>query len=587
MIKKLLSVLLLTSLLLKPVHAAGVFSFPSRSGATSATSNGGTLGSIVAGNALIDVDNGTGYYVRLTPVATLSSYTNDAAWSAEHNGGTMRSIQLSGDNGFTFNTSSLSGNGGALRGTVDSSLFGSGSVTSVAASIDNGLSVSGSPITTSGTLALSFNQGATLRPSQNLADLLSASTARTNLTLGNVENTALSTWAGTSNITTLGTIGTGEWSGTAITVSNGGTGAATAANARTNLGLGSVENTALSTWAGTTNITTLGTIQTGEWSGTNINIANGGTGSTSASGARTALGLVIGTDVFTQRTFTGDNGISLTNADGVSGAPRITIAINGDLVTIDDTQTLTNKTLTSPTLTTPSLGVATATSINSTTIPSSKTLVVTTDTLAVHASTTSAQLAGVLSDEVGTGRAVMNGSTTLASPTLITPAIGVATGTSLVTTGKLVAGTNVNGTTANFTKVLSSGVVNGTTANMTNAAIANGMYMTAWKNLGNGGTTEAIDFSKSNKIALVLNANCAISASADPAGATAFHLELLQHTVGSKTVTWTSCGSASGFCWPAGTAPTLTTTAAAIDFINCVYRPDKDRYYCQSGLDFR
>ena len=37
-----------------------------------------------------------------------------------------------------------------------------------------------------------------------------------NIGLGNVENTALSTWAGTSNITTLGTIATGVWHGTAI-----------------------------------------------------------------------------------------------------------------------------------------------------------------------------------------------------------------------------------------------------------------------------------------------------------------------------------------------------------------------------------
>jgi len=45
------------------------------------------------------------------------------------------------------------------------------------------------------------------------------------------------------------------------------------ATARTSLGLGSVENTALSTWAGTTNITTLGTITTVG----NITIADGGT----------------------------------------------------------------------------------------------------------------------------------------------------------------------------------------------------------------------------------------------------------------------------------------------------------------------
>ena len=42
--------------------------------------------------------------------------------------------------------------------------------------------------------------------------------------LGNVENTKLSTWAGSQNITTLGTIATGVWNGTAIGVTKGGTG---------------------------------------------------------------------------------------------------------------------------------------------------------------------------------------------------------------------------------------------------------------------------------------------------------------------------------------------------------------------------
>lgn len=47
------------------------------------------------------------------------------------------------------------------------------------------------------------------------------------------------------------------------------------------IGLNLVENTALSTWAGTTNITTLGTIATGVWSGTAIGETKGGTGLTS------------------------------------------------------------------------------------------------------------------------------------------------------------------------------------------------------------------------------------------------------------------------------------------------------------------
>ena len=44
----------------------------------------------------------------------------------------------------------------------------------------------------------------------------SASEVKTDLSLNNVENTAISTFAGTSNITTVGTIGTGTWQGTAI-----------------------------------------------------------------------------------------------------------------------------------------------------------------------------------------------------------------------------------------------------------------------------------------------------------------------------------------------------------------------------------
>jgi len=46
--------------------------------------------------------------------------------------------------------------------------------------------------------------------------LRAQSTTKGDVGLGNVENTALSTWAGTSNITTLGTISTGTWQGTAI-----------------------------------------------------------------------------------------------------------------------------------------------------------------------------------------------------------------------------------------------------------------------------------------------------------------------------------------------------------------------------------
>lgn len=45
---------------------------------------------------------------------------------------------------------------------------------------------------------------------------LSMTTLRSLLSISNVENTALSTWAGSANITTLGTITTGTWHGAAI-----------------------------------------------------------------------------------------------------------------------------------------------------------------------------------------------------------------------------------------------------------------------------------------------------------------------------------------------------------------------------------
>ena len=58
-----------------------------------------------------------------------------------------------------------------------------------------------------------------------------------------------------------------------------------------------LSNTTLASSVVTSSLTSLGTIGTGVWQGTAIGLAYGGTGSTTAGGARTALGLAIGTDV--------------------------------------------------------------------------------------------------------------------------------------------------------------------------------------------------------------------------------------------------------------------------------------------------
>jgi hypothetical protein len=199
-------------------------------------------------------------------------------------------------------------------------------------------------------------------------------------------------------------------------------------------------------------------------------------------------------------TFTGGTGI--TSAVN-SSTNTVTFDIDNTVVTLDGTQTLTNKTLTSAALTTPTIGsaganfsgstsgtitvlaAATAGS-NSLTLPAATDTLVgkaTTDTLTNKSinlenntlTTTSAQLATAISDETGTGVVVFNNS-----PTLITPTLGAATATS------------INGLT-----------ISSSTGTLT---IANGKTLTASNTLTFTGTdTSSIAFGAGGTVAYVAN----------------------------------------------------------------------------------
>jgi hypothetical protein len=132
---------------------------------------------------------------------------------------------------------------------------------------------------TLGTTALAFSQFSAVSDIQAGNGLTKTGTVldvvgtTDRITVGADSVDIASTYAGQTSITTLGTITTGDWNGSAIPVANGGTGATTASGARTNLGLGSIATQAASSVA----------ITGGSINGiTDLAIADGGTGASSA-----------------------------------------------------------------------------------------------------------------------------------------------------------------------------------------------------------------------------------------------------------------------------------------------------------------
>ena len=181
-----------------------------------------------------------------------------------------------------------------------------------------------------------------------------------------------SSYVGQTSITTLGTIATGTWEGTDIGVAHGGTGVSTLTDGGILLGSGTGAITALasdlnghipigdgsgdpvlatisgtsnqvdvtngagsitlslsSSYVGQTSITTLGTIATGTWEGTDVAVAHGGTGASSLTDTHILMGR-------------GTSAISTaTGVTGSTSGPTLTISGSNPYLYLTNTDTTT------------------------------------------------------------------------------------------------------------------------------------------------------------------------------------------------------------------------------------------------------
>ena len=312
----------------------------------------------------------------------------------------------------------------------------------------NGLS----PMTTLGDIIYGGASGAATRLAGN-----TTTTKKFLSQTGDGTNSAAPSWSAitASDIPTLNQNSTGSAGSVTNAVTfntSGGAAAGTSYNGSTARTI-DYSSVGASPLAGSSSITTVGTITSGTWSGTTIGVAYGGTGATTL----TSNGVLIGNGTSAISATTAGSADQVLRVPSAGGSPAFgsidisksaavtgTLSVtNGGTGVTTSTGSGSNVLSTSPALTTPAIGsggftiagstsgtttlVTSAVASGTITIPAgTATLATTSNKLSAFASTSSSELAGAISDETGSGSLVFG-----TSPTFTTPTLGAATATSI------------------------------------------------------------------------------------------------------------------------------------------------------------